>query len=99
MATTPPPPPHPWRAQGAPSRGALAPEPTLKIAGPDYIWCGRIPARRRAARPTPPLPARPAAPRPAPRGAEWRRGGGDRRGTYSAIGRARRRRGRANRRI
>lgn len=73
MATPPPPPPHSRRGQGAPSRGGLAPETLLKIARPDYIWFGRIPARPRAPRPAPPR-----APCPAPRGVEWRRGGGDR---------------------
>lgn len=38
MATPPPPPPHSGWGQGAPSRGALAPEAWLKIAKPDYIW-------------------------------------------------------------
>lgn len=70
MAPPPPPPPHSPRGQGAPSRGALAPEARLKIARPDYIWCGRIPARPRAPRPAPPprapgpAPPRPASPRP-----------------------------------
>lgn len=99
MATPPPPPPHCRRGLGAPSRGAHAPEARLKIARPNYIWCGRIPARPRAPRPTPPRPASPAPPRSAPRCAEWRRGGGDRGRTYSAICSARRRLGRANRRI
>lgn len=83
MATPPPPPPHSWLGQGAPSRGARAPEAQLKIARPDYIWCGRIPTRPRAPHPTPPRLASPAQ-----RRAEWRRGGGDRGGTYSAICRA-----------
>lgn len=66
MATPPPPPPHCRRGLGAPSRGAHAPEARLKIARPNYIWCGRIPARPRAPRPTPPRPASPAPPRPTP---------------------------------
>lgn len=70
MATPPPPPPPSRRGRGAPSRGALAPKAWLKIARLNYIWFRRIPARPRALRPAPPGPA--------PRRAEWRRGGGDR---------------------
>lgn len=91
--------PRPLRTPGGvrapPHAGALAPEAQLKIARPNYIWCGRIQTRPRAPRPNPPRP--PGS--PAPHSAEWRRGGGDRGGTYSAICSARRRRGPANLRI
>lgn len=56
-------------------------------------------AARTAPHPAPPGAPSPAPPRAARRGAEWRRGGGDRGGAYSAICSARQRRGRANRRI